>query len=345
MKNPKSIFAVILAIVFCFAGYNLWGYFQDQQSNKQLKDREAHSRLMAAEDRKLASIAAEKEREEREAAARAEKERLAAIEREKRTEAQKLAQAEADAKRAKLKAQSDLRKQAEIDKRIQTARTPRTIEGILTEAIDQTRSVSARYIRENPQELLAQKFDDNTFNNRRYAKLMTKNTNSLMFFSALSPNTDHIQALLDIGMDINTANDKGYTPLMFASAYNTPEAVKFLIDNGANKLAKSYVLDTNALHIAALFNPNPDVVEMLVSQGFDIEQKTEGETTASLIAAEYNRNLEVVERLAKLGADKEAYDRDGKTALSFVRNRIAGVGQEYYRISDDVDVRVINGIQ
>ena len=342
MKNPKPIFAAILAIVFCFAGFNLWNYFQGQQANEQLKDREAHERSLAREDSKQAEIAAQQAQSERDAAARAEKDRLAAIEREKREEAKRKDQADKDAKRAAYEAKAAERKQADLEQRIQTARTPRTIEGIDPDIIEQLGDVSARYIRENREEFLSQRFDNESFNSRRYTKLLGDNTNALMLYAAVSPDTDHIQALLDIGMDINDANDRGVTPLMFASAYNTAEVVEFMITSGANlKTRSGRISSMNALHAAAMLNPKPDVVETLVKAGIAVDTNTEDDLTPLILAATKIRNLEVVERLAKLGADKEAYDQDGKTALALVKYRRDGNGDEYYRISDEAEKQVL----
>ena len=166
-----------------------------------------------------------------------------------------------------------------------------------------------------------------------------------MLFAALSQDTDHLQALLDIGIDINAKNAKGYTPLMFASAYNNPKIVNFLIQKGADKTARAYVLDMNALHVAAYSNPNPDVIDALTKHGFDTEVKTENDYTALLIAVTENRNLEVAERLVKKGADKSAYDENGKSAYILAKKRMEGSDKEYYRISSKVDERVLIKLQ
>jgi len=343
MKNPKPIFAVILALIFCFAGFNLWNYFQGQQANQQIKDREAHELSLAKQDARLAEIEAQKERDRLVAEARIKKERLASEARAKREEAKKQDQADAEAKRAAWTAKAQEHKNAELRKRIEEARSPRTIEGIDPDIIEQLRDVSARYIRENPKELLSQQFDNDSFNNRRYSRLMGENTNTLMLYAAISPDTDHIQALLDIGMEINTENDRGVTPLMFASAYNTAEVVEFILQRGAKLDVRSgRISDMNALHAAALFNPKPDVVETLIKAGLPVDVKTEDDLTPLLLAATKNRNLEVVERLVKLGADKEAYDEDGRTALVTLKSRRDGNGEGYYRISDEIDQRVLN---
>ena len=38
MKNPKFVFAAVLAVVFCFAGYNVWSYFKEQQAVQAAED-------------------------------------------------------------------------------------------------------------------------------------------------------------------------------------------------------------------------------------------------------------------------------------------------------------------
>ncbi len=154
-----------------------------------------------------------------------------------------------------------------------------------------------------------------------------------------------LQALLDIGLDINSANKTGYTPLMFAAAYNSPEVVKFLIGKGADTSVKANIQDLNALHIASLFNPRPDIIDVLLVAGMNIEAKTENDHTPLLLAASDNRNLEVVERLAFKGADKGAYDAKGRTAVKIVEARIGGEGDEYFRISDEMNKQVINSVR
>lgn len=206
--------------------------------------------------------------------------------------------------------------------------------------------MAAGYIRDNPDEFRDVTFSEKTLYPRRYDKRLLKgNTNALMLYAAMSPDTAILQALIDIGIDINSANDAGYTPLMFAAAYNTPEAVRFLIDKGADTSAKAYIQDLNALHVAALFNPKPDVIDVLLDAGMDIDATTENSHTPLLLAASDNRNLEVVERLALKGADKGAYDTKGRTALKIVEARMNGEGDEYVRISDTFNDSIMKSLE
>jgi len=161
----------------------------------------------------------------------------------------------------------------------------------------------------------------------------------------MSGNNKHLEALIGIGMDINRANEAGYTPLMFAAAYNTPEVVGFLVGQGADISAQAYIQDLTPLHVAALFNPNPDVINALVDAGADLEAVTENPMTPLLLACSDNQNLEVAERLAELGADTSAYSPDGLTAKGLCEQRIRGEGDRYIKITDEVNERILSRLQ
>lgn len=311
MNIQKSIFAGVVALVFLFAGYNLYSYFKEQQAIQQAEDRQAEQRR----------VQKQQEREQREAdrqAKIAEAEARRENERQKQISQKEQKQADQEAKKQELLAEAKRKKEEQLQARILEARTPKHIEGIPEDTIDKLNSLSARYIRDHPNEFLKQRFDQDTFGSRtNFEKLTQKDTNALMIYSAISQDIDILQALLDVGLDINSANKTGYTPLMFASAYNTPEVVKFLISKGANTKTRAYIQDLNALHIASLFNPKPDVINALLDAGMDIEAKTENGYTPLLLAATDNKNLEVVEWLVKNHAIKNVVNIHGQ-GLSFI---------------------------
>ena len=339
MNIQKTIFAGVVALIFLFAGYNLYSYFKEQQAIQQAEDRQAEVRRVQKQQK-------QEQREAENQARLVEEENKRISERQKREEAKKQKQAELEAKKQERLAEAKRKKEEQLQARVLEARTPKHIEGLPEEAIEKFNSVSARYIRDHPDEFLNAKFSDTTFYSRRLGKrLLKENTNSLMLYSAISQDIDILQALIEIGLDINSANKAGYTPLMFASAYNKPEMVKFLIDNGADTNAKAYIQDLNALHIASLFNPKPDVINALLDIGMEIEAKTENGYTPLLLAATDNRNLEVVGRLAELGADKSGYDAKGLTALKIVEARTLGEGGEYVKISEETIFRIIHQIK
>ena len=85
-------------------------------------------------------------------------------------------------------------------------------------------------------------------------------------------NLEAIEALLEVGAEINAANSANVTPLHIAARHNSPEMVKFLLDAGANP-----VLQTNKgwfpAEMAVRFNPmvtNHPVIERLFAPLGDI---------------------------------------------------------------------------
>lgn len=343
MKNPKFIFAAILSAVVCFAGYNLWSYFKEQQAIQVAEDlRAEEQRVQRVQERKVKEEAAAqkaKRQEEEAAAERAEAQRI-------KEEARAVREAKELARKEKAE-QDRLAKEADrLAKLTKRARTIDHIEGIPPETIAQLNSVSARYITDKPDEFTSPRFDSNNLGAvRGFEKLLKPNTNALMLYAAISNDLDVLQALLGAGLDINSMNEAGYTPLMFAAAYNTPKAVQYMIDQGADLSAKAYVQDMNALHVAAMINQNPDMIDVLVAAGLPLEQKVEADYTALLIAASSNRNLEVAERLALLGADIGAYEPEGKNAARLIEERVRGEGDRIIRITDEVTARVITALK
>ena len=87
------------------------------------------------------------------------------------------------------------------------------------------------------------------------------------------------------------------------------------------------------------------MIDALLSAGMDIDAKTENGYTPLILAASDNKNLEVVEQLALKGSDKTAYDQKGRTALKIIEARIRGDGDEYVRISDSVNERILGELQ
>ena len=136
-------------------------------------------------------------------------------------------------------------------------------------------------------------------------------------------------------------NRSGYTALMFAAAYNSPEVVRFLIGQDADTNITAHVQNLSALHTASLFNPNPDTAEVLVKAGMPLEKQTENEYTSLLLAITENQNLEVAERLADLGADTKAYGERGRNVHTLAEMRMNGEGSLYVQISDVVDERIL----
>jgi uncharacterized protein len=104
--------------------------------------------------------------------------------------------------------------------------------------------------------------------------------------------------ILEIG--INSANNYGVTPIMYASTMCKSDIVEYLIDNGADINLKGYYGMT-ALMRAADQNCI-EVVEMLIDNGADVNVRTVIEWSA-LDFAKRTGNAEIIELLEAAGAE------------------------------------------
>lgn len=352
MENRKWIFAGVISLVFVFAGYNLYSYFTEQQAIQLEEDRLAQERRAARDAERAERAAAqaveqqrlEEERQVR-AAAQAQEEADRQAQRDQdRLEAEANARVEREA-REQAQREAD---QARLEERITRARTREQIEDFSPEVISQIRTMSPRYLETNPTEALyVHSVPENGFvypNGYGQVLLYRDQSTFLMVVSAASQNPDVIDIVIRLGADINASNKMGFTPLMFAAAYNTPEMVQHILDQGADPLAISLAGDANALHIAASMNPNPGIIDVLIAAGLPLEDRLVNGDTPLLIASEENTNLEVAERLAQLGADVSVFNADGVTAQGFITQRIENRGNRFDEISDEVSERVLQAV-
>jgi hypothetical protein len=343
MSKRILIIASVIGVVFLFAGYNLYSYFQTQAVIAVEKERAAEERRVEREAKRAAEEARKaaelRQAEEREAA-----ERAAIVERQEQQrladDAQRKAQREAGEK-----ATAD-REAERLAKRIERAREVEFIETFDEEALNRIRAMSPRYLRDNPAvatEIIS--IPPNSWVMGRTPRLMKDQSTGFMLLAAATRNTEVLKAALDAGADINAANVEGYTALMFAAAYNSADIVSFLIERGADISAVATKWDLNALHIACVYNPHPDVVEALIKGGLDIESKISAGDTPLVIAAANTANLEVVQRLVELGADKNVYSSEnGRTPHGIVASRLSERDGRIRKISDEFNAEVLRGL-
>ncbi|XP_061459935.1 ankyrin repeat and SOCS box protein 6 isoform X2 [Rhineura floridana] len=92
-------------------------------------------------------------------------------------------------------------------------------------------------------------------------------------------------------------------------------AAETLLHGGADVFFEDPVTYYTALHIAVLRN-QPDMVELLVQRGADINRRDRIHESSPLdLASEEPERLPCLQRLLELGADINAADKHGKTAL------------------------------
>jgi ankyrin repeat protein len=121
-----------------------------------------------------------------------------------------------------------------------------------------------------------------------------------------------LKARLAGGAKVEAADSRGTTLLMQAAAIGSPDAVKLLLDSGADAKAKNQ-LDETALLLAAsdLRKARP-----LIEKSADVNAKSKLGRTPLMVAAACDGCSAAVKFLLEHGADAKAKDARGITAIN-----------------------------
>jgi uncharacterized protein len=116
------------------------------------------------------------------------------------------------------------------------------------------------------------------------------------------------------GADPNFPDAGGSTPLMHSAWSCQLELARFLLDHGARLGARNRDGETALMH-AALICQDGRMVHLLLEAGAAVNDKSKMGETALMMAAS-NVDLEAVKALVAAGADLNATDDEGETALT-----------------------------
>jgi ankyrin repeat protein len=122
------------------------------------------------------------------------------------------------------------------------------------------------------------------------------------FYQAIRSNDLSTLRTLLKTSDVNLKDQKETTPLMYAAEFGSLDAMKILVDAGADVNAK------NALAVSPLLWCAGDLekVRLLVSKGADVNARSKQGQTPLLIAASQDGASEIVKLLLDKGADVSA---------------------------------------
>ena len=148
----------------------------------------------------------------------------------------------------------------------------------------------------------------------------------------VAANESVVRALIQAGADVNAQNNKGITPLYFASEWGNLDTVNGLIKAGADvNLRDDYGL--TPLHRSSL-KGHVDVMKSLIKAGADVNAENEYGNTP-LFDTRESRVLSV---LIEAGADVKARNDEGKTVGEhFRRFNRAEMGD----LADDFENQVV----
>lgn len=132
-----------------------------------------------------------------------------------------------------------------------------------------------------------------------------------LFLEIRNNNLASLKGRFAKGVPVDTRDSRGSTLLMQAAAFGSPEAVKLLLEKGADPNAKND-LEATALILGA---GNPEKARMLVEKGANVNAASKLGRTPLMIAASCAGCTSTVKLLLDKGADPNAKDKEGNTAV------------------------------
>jgi uncharacterized protein len=153
-----------------------------------------------------------------------------------------------------------------------------------------------------------------------------KAINASMHKAALDGDLSLVTTLLDNGFPVDSVDEDGRTPLIYA-AYNGHTAViKKLIQKGASVNFADREGHTSLMMAAS--GPFPDAVKLLIDSQADPDMRDKTDKFTAIMYAASEGQLEVVKILLASNADPFLKDKDGDDALSFaVKNNHQAVAE------------------
>ena len=141
--------------------------------------------------------------------------------------------------------------------------------------------------------------------------------------------SEDVASEIRAGKDVNMHGISGETPLMLACRYcSDTQIIQALLQVGADVNALTDLRFNSALMRACRWN-NLEVVKLLVQAGADVNYAADRGYTALMSAAEFNPDAEVIRYLAANGADVCARDMYKNTARIYLkRNKVLAKNKE-----------------
>jgi hypothetical protein len=143
--------------------------------------------------------------------------------------------------------------------------------------------------------------------------------NDLLNLAARHGQVEVMGVLVEAGAKPTATDKRGRTPLMAAVQSHKPEAIRFLIDNGADVNARDQLQGTALVRAAGPFG-SLESVQVLLSAGAEVNVQDKNGMTPLMWAARWG-DAQRVDALVKAGATVTVRDNSGKSALDWARSR------------------------
>ena len=137
---------------------------------------------------------------------------------------------------------------------------------------------------------------------------------NVLHFASKFGNPEIIELMLSHVPSIDSITKEGDTPLLIAARNDKLQAVKYLVQQGADPSLQDHD-GWNVLHFASKFG-NPEIIELMLSHVPSIDSITKEGVTPLMIAAG-NDKLQAVKYLLKQDADPSLQDNKGCNVLHY----------------------------
>ncbi|MEM7333375.1 MAG: ankyrin repeat domain-containing protein [Chloroflexota bacterium] len=138
--------------------------------------------------------------------------------------------------------------------------------------------------------------------------------------SIIRSNSDIFNALTQAGANISTIDNQGNTLLHHAATTNQVEIATVLLADGEIDLEHRRDRFGFTPLLAAAFEGQVEMVELLIEHGANIEAVDDWNDTAVNVAA-WNGELAAIEKLIELGANPNVDNNNGQNALDHAKNQ------------------------
>ncbi|MBC6415888.1 MAG: ankyrin repeat domain-containing protein [Bdellovibrionales bacterium] len=140
-----------------------------------------------------------------------------------------------------------------------------------------------------------------------------------LFFAIEIKNVERIEKLIDLGANVNARNDRGQTPLHYASEDGSlNKVVEALLKAGAEVNAKD-IDGRTPLHHASLFNThNLNVMKTLLKAKAEVNVRDNKGDTPLYWAVALKR-IDKVKLLLEFGADPNIKNKNGETPYDIIK--------------------------